>query len=90
MSKFGFLFASSCIAAALLTGCSSNEAGATKCKDFNTQDKKTQTSEVAAMLKEQKGKEASNMEIAATRLSAAAFCKTLGKQDSTIADINHG
>jgi acid stress chaperone HdeA len=76
--------------AILLSGCSSNAGGQTKCKDFNTQDTKKQTSEVAAMLKEEKGREASNLELTATRVSAVAFCKTLGKQDSTISDINHG
>jgi acid stress chaperone HdeA len=77
-------------AAIVLSGCSSNDGGATKCKDFNTQDQKTQNSEVAAMLKEEEGKDASNFEISATRLSAVAFCKTMAKQDSTISDINHG
>lgn len=90
MKRIGFPITVGAAAAVLLSGCSSNEAGATKCKDFNTQDQKTQTSEVAAMLKDQKGKDASNFEISATRISAVAFCKTKGKPDSTISDINHG
>lgn len=90
MNRFLTTIAVAGSVAALLTGCSNNAAGATKCKDFNTQDHKTQDSEVAAMLKQEKGKEASELEITATRLSATAFCKTLGKQDSTISDINHG
>jgi acid stress chaperone HdeA len=90
MRRFGFLVTTSVVAAVLLSGCSSNDGGATKCKDFNTQDQKEQTSAVAAMLKEEKGKDASNFEISATRLSALAFCKSVAKQDSTISDINHG
>jgi acid stress chaperone HdeA len=90
MKRIGYLLTAGAVAAIILSGCSSNDAGATKCKDFDTQDVKTQNSEVAAMLKDEKGKDVSNFEITATRLSALAFCKSVGKQNSTISDINHG
>jgi acid stress chaperone HdeA len=74
--------------AMLLGGC--NDGGKTTCKDFNAMNHKDQGEAVGKMLKDEKGKEAANLEITATRLSAAAFCKTAGKDSSTISDINHG
>jgi acid stress chaperone HdeA len=73
----------------LLSGCGS-DGGKTTCRDFNSMNQKDQNSAVSKMLKDEKGKEASNLEITATRISAAAFCKTAGKDSSTISDINHG
>lgn len=92
MMRQGKIFiAAGLIAVALVGGCTSNKAGNTTCKEFNSQDKKTQNSEIAAMLKdEHSGKEPSNGDISLTRMSAEAFCRTKGTQDSTISDINHG
>jgi acid stress chaperone HdeA len=93
MKRFGItvvtVFASAAFA---LSGCSSviNKGGDTTCKEFNSQDADKQKSEVAAMLKERKGQEASNIEITATRVAADAFCKTLGKDSSKIKDITAG
>lgn len=73
-------------------GCSSitdkitNKGGDTTCKEFNDQDDDKQRSEVTKMLKDQNGKEASNMEVSATRVAVEAFCKTLGKDSSKISD----
>lgn len=75
---------------ALVAGCSSNDGGNTACKDFVTHGQQAQNAEIATMLKDQKGTDASGMEIAATRLSALALCNSAGKPDSTISDINHG
>jgi acid stress chaperone HdeA len=90
MKKFGIavvtVFAS---AALVVSGCSSvlNKGGDTTCKEFNGQDQEKQKSEVAAMLKKQKGQEPSNLEITATRVSVEVYCKTLGKDSSKISDI---
>jgi acid stress chaperone HdeA len=93
MKRFGIavvaVFAS---AALVVSGCSSviNKGGDTTCKDFNSQDTEKQKSEVAAMLKEKKGEEASNLEINATRVSVEVFCKTLGKDNSKIKEVTAG
>jgi acid stress chaperone HdeA len=79
-------------AALVLGGCASitNKGGDTTCKEFTGQDQEKQKSEVAAMLKEKKGEEASNLEITATRVSVEAFCKTLGKDSSKISEVTGG
>ncbi len=78
----------------LLSGCSVsqilNTGGDTKCKDFNTQDEKKQNDEISKMLKDKNGTTPNNFEISATRLSAAAYCQTIGKPDSKISDAPHG
>lgn len=73
----------------LLTGCSGSAGGDTTCKTFNGQSSSDQTSTIKSYLKD-KGKDPSNMEVAATKLSAKAFCKTAGKDSSKISDIEHG
>ncbi|MFZ0902375.1 MAG: hypothetical protein WAN71_00515 [Mycobacterium sp.] len=82
------------IAAVLLSGCSAsqiiNTGGDTKCKDFTSQDEKKQDSEVSKMLKDKSGADPSNLEITATRLSAATYCQTLGKPDTKISEAPHG
>ena len=82
------------IAALLLSGCSAsqilNTGGDTKCKDFTTQDEKKQNDEVSKMLKDKSGADPSNLEITATRLSAATYCQTLGKPDTKISEAPHG
>lgn len=81
--------------AALLSGaCSAsqiiNTGGDTKCKDFTTQDEKKQNDEVSKMLKDKSGSDPSNLQITATRLSAATYCQTVGKPDSKIDEAPHG
>jgi acid stress chaperone HdeA len=82
------------IAALLFGGCSVsqviNTGGDTKCKDFNSQDEKKQNDEVSKMLKDKSGAEPTNLELTATRLSAATYCQTLGKPDSKISEAPHG
>lgn len=78
----------------LLSGCDAatevlNMGGDTKCKDFNTQDQKKQNEEVAKMLKDKSGLDPSNLEITATRVSATAYCQTLGSPDSKISEAPH-
>ena len=81
-------------AALLLSGCSAsqiiNTGGDTKCKDFTTQDEKKQNSEISKMLKDKSGTEPSNLEISATRISASAYCQTVGKPDTKISEAPHG
>jgi acid stress chaperone HdeA len=82
------------IADILFSGCSPsqiiNTGGDTKCKDFTTQDEKKQNDEVSKMLKDKSGSDPSNLQITATRLSAATYCQTLGKPDSKISEAPHG
>ena len=81
-------------AALLFGGCSVsqviNTGGDTKCKDFVTQDEKKQNDEVTKMLKDKSGADPTNLELTATRLSAATWCQTLGKPDSKISEAPHG
>lgn len=78
-------------ASVILAGCSAGNAGGdTSCGDFNKLDSKKQTDVITKMLKDEHGKEPSNLEVAGTRLSAAAFCKTLGKDSSKVRDIKTG
>ena len=82
------------IAAVLFSGCSVsqiiNTGGDTKCKDFTTQDEKNQNDEGTKMLKDKSGTDATNLELTATRLSAATYCQTLGKPDTKISEAPHG
>jgi acid stress chaperone HdeA len=82
------------IAALLFSGCSAsqviNTGGDTKCKDFTTQDENKQNQEVGKMRKDKSGADPSNIEISATRLSAATYCQTVGKPDSKISEAPHG
>lgn len=66
-----------------------NTGGDTRCKDFTAQDEKKQNDELAKMLKDKNGSEPSSLEISATRLSALAYCRTIGKPDSTISEAPH-
>lgn len=78
-------------AVAFAVGCSAGgKGGDTTCGDFNGMDTKGQTAVITQMLKDEKGKEPSNLEISGTRLSAVAFCKTLGKDSSKVKDIKTG
>jgi acid stress chaperone HdeA len=83
------------LAVLLFSGCSAasellNTGGATKCKDFITQDGKKQNQEINKMLKDASGTEPTNLEITASRLSASAYCQTLGKPDTKISQAPHG
>lgn len=82
------------LAVMLSSACSAsqivNTGGDTKCKDFTSQDEKKQNDEVSKMLKDKSGADPTNVEISATRLSAATYCQTLGKPDSKISEAPHG
>ena len=82
------------MAALMFSGCSAsqiiNTGGDTKCKDFTTQDEKKQNDEVSKMLKDKSGSDPSNLQVSATRLSAATYCQTLGKPDTKISEAPHG
>jgi acid stress chaperone HdeA len=81
------------IAALLFSACSAsqiiNTGGDTKCKDFTSQDEKKQNDEVTKMLKDKGGSEPSNLQVTATRLSAATYCQTVGKPDTKISEAPH-
>lgn len=76
-------------AVVFLSGCTVNHGGDTTCKDFNAQDQQKQTEAIAKMLKDEKGANGSNLEIAGSRLSAQTFCKTVGTPDSKISESFH-
>jgi acid stress chaperone HdeA len=82
------------IATLLFSGCSAsqiiNTGGDTKCKDFTSQDEKKQNEEVGKMLKDKSGTDATNLELTATRLSAATYCQMVGKPDTKISEAPHG
>ncbi|MDV3125493.1 hypothetical protein M1247_11265 [Mycobacterium sp. 21AC1] len=85
----GVLFAG-LVAGAMLVGCSPSVTGGdTACEDFIGQDEKTQNDAVAKMLKDEKGADATQLEITGTRLSVQTFCQTAGKQDSKIKEAPH-
>ena len=84
MKRFGLLATTGLAAAMLFSGCSTNSGGDTTCKEFNTADEATQNSAVSEMLKDEKGTDPSNLEITASRVSALAYCKTVGKEDTKI------
>lgn len=90
MNKIAKVIAVAGCAATLLSGCSSAKGGDTTCADFNKMDGQQQTDVIKQMLKEDKGKDVSNLEAGATKISAKAFCATLGKDSSKIRDINTG
>jgi acid stress chaperone HdeA len=81
------------IAALLFSACSAsqiiNTGGDTKCKDFTSQDEKKQNDEVTKMLKDKGGSEPSNLQVTATRLSAATYCQTVGKPETKISEAPH-
>lgn len=81
-------------AAAVMCGCSASEivntGGDTKCKDFVTQDEKKQNDEVSKMLKDNSGKDPTNLEITATKTSVTLYCQALGKEDTKISEAPHG
>ncbi|MBS9535545.1 hypothetical protein KIH27_18320 [Mycobacterium sp. M1] len=76
----------------LLSGCSAVEkltekGGDTTCKEFNADDDDKQNAAVSAMLHKKYGKEASHLEIAATKIGVQAFCKTIGTDSSKISEV---
>lgn len=81
-------------AALLFSACSAsqviNTGGDTKCRDFTTQDENKQGEEVSKMLKDKSGADPSNIQIAATRLSAMTYCQTVGKPNTKISEAPHG
>ncbi len=81
-------------AALLFSACSAsqviNTGGDTKCRDFTTQDENKQGEEVSKMLKDKSGADPSNIQIAATRLSAMTYCRTVGKPNTKISEAPHG
>lgn len=77
-------------AGVFVAGCSPAYTGAeTTCKNFLGADTAAQTSAVAKMLKDERGHEASNLEITGTRVAVQAYCQTAGTPDSKIKQAPH-
>lgn len=91
MDRLGITIVTAFAAAAFgLSGCAAitEKGGDTTCKEFSAQDDAKREAAVAAMLKKKDGKEASHLEITATRMAVQAYCKTLGKDSSKIDEVN--
>lgn len=74
----------------LLSGCGAKvEGGDTTCKDYLAANDADQQTAVSKMLKDEKGADATQLEITATKLSVGTFCQTAGKEDSTIKEAPH-
>lgn len=54
--------------------------------DRSAQDETKQNDEVSKMLRDKEGTEPASVEVDGTRLSALAYCQTLGKPDSKISN----
>ena len=73
-----------------LTGCSpAYTGGDTTCKKFLSADNASQSAAVAKLLKDERGKEATNLEISGTRIAVQAYCQTAGTPDSKIKQAPH-
>jgi len=75
---------------ALLTGCGAKaEGGDTECKDYLSANDQDKQAAVSKMLKDEKGTDASQLEITGTKLSVQTFCQTAGTENSTIKEAPH-
>jgi acid stress chaperone HdeA len=91
MMRSAAILASGLIAGGALVGCSapSITGGDTSCKDYSAADEKTQNEAVSKMLKDEKGADATQLEITGTKLSVQTFCSSTGKPDSKIKEAPH-
>jgi acid stress chaperone HdeA len=90
MKRSAALLASGLITGGVLVGCSPAVTGGdTSCKDYSAADDKTQNDAVSKMLKDEKGADATQLEITGTKLSVQTFCSTTGKPDSKIKEAPH-
>ena len=75
---------------ALLVGCSpAYTGGDTTCSNFLKADEAAQRSAVGKLLKDERGKDATNLEITGTRFAVQAYCQTAGTPDSKIKQAPH-
>ncbi|HLR99835.1 hypothetical protein H7J77_05670 [Mycolicibacillus parakoreensis] len=77
----------------LLSGCSAgviNKGGDTTCKEYNGLEDDKQRDAVEKMIQDRKSEEGSNLEVSAVQVSVGAFCKTVGKDSSTISEADLG
>lgn len=73
-----------------LVGCgAANQGGATPCKAYVAMSSSDQANVIKKYLAD-KGKSPSNGEITLNRLSAVAFCKTMGHDSDPISKIETG
>ena len=90
MKRSAGMLVSGVIAGLVLVGCSpAVQGGDTKCKDFVGADEKTQNQAVNKMIKDRKGADPTSLEVTGTRVSALAWCQSLGSQDAPIKDAPH-
>lgn len=77
-------------AGAALAGCSPAQTGGdTTCKNFLGAEISQQDGAVSKLLKDERGKEATNLEITGTRIAVQAYCQTAGTPDSKIKQAPH-
>ncbi|MDR3663800.1 MAG: hypothetical protein P4L86_26005 [Mycobacterium sp.] len=73
-----------------VVSCSPAQTGGdTTCKNFMAAEESQQTAAVAKLLKDERGKEATNLEITGTRIAVQAYCQTMGTPDSKIKQAPH-
>ena len=90
MTKLASVWVAMVAAGAMLTGCTPGVTGGdTKCKDFTASDEAAQNEAVAAMLKQEKGADAAQLEITGTRLAVQTYCQTIATPDSPIKERPH-
>jgi len=75
---------------ALLVGCSpAYTGGDTTCSNFLKADESAQRAAVGKLIKDERDREASNLEITGTRIAVQAYCQTAGTPDSKIKQAPH-
>jgi acid stress chaperone HdeA len=80
------------VVALVLGGCSKTPAitgGDTTCKDYLAADEKIQTDAVTKMLKDEKGADAAQLEITATKAAVQTYCQTIATPDTKIKSAPH-
>jgi len=74
----------------VLAGCSPAQTGGnTTCKNFLGAEVAQQDAAVGKLLRDESGKEATNLEITGTRIAVQAYCHTAGTPDSKIKQAPH-
>lgn len=91
MNRSAAVLVAGFVAGATLVGCSpSITGGDTTCKDFSAADDQTKTDAVTKMLKDEKGADATQIEITASKTAVSLWCGSLGKPDQKIKEAPHG
>jgi len=88
-SKIAIAATAAVLALATLSGCSGSAGGSTTCGSYLNMSSSGQTKAVTKMLQSHGGS-TSNGNITLTKLSVAAYCRTIGSNSSTIDGVYGG